>query len=209
MNQGNEKKKTPVRRHPRKVQPGTAPVPSWMRRIHVPTEEQLADWIDAGYPPDDEIVASALHGFDLVWDVPDKFELFRLSDLNHAGPHHGGSTLGEPLRVQVATLSLAGGSFVRSHAPISSNMSGIAEHNFFVHLQAITEDLNLYHIKVIHGSRDGEEKSLVFEATDYPGAAFLQRVRVLRITVHEQDDSEETYATYEVVSDTTYPRSFI
>ena len=192
-----------------KLSPGYKLAPPWMRHVFQPTDAQKQKWAEAGLPPDDEIAASALHGFDVVWGVPDKAEIFRLADEEISlRKELEDRSFPKLLPLRVAEPSMLPGAFRLLHAPIGPGMSDqLYEHNYLVHVQVLTHEIYLAHLKVISGSRSDDSKEIVFEGTEYPGPALRRQVRVIRVTVHEH--SEGSYATFEVLAETTYPRSFI
>lgn len=179
---------------------------SWLRDRHDPTKEYSQKWREMGFPSHVDIVAGFLMSNNLVFGVPDKTELFRLDKVTREGDRmFGGSEWSskdtlhlhyvQPSPVPIVT-------YTQAHPPLGMEMGDIVEVNYNVRLQALVRRMWLVNVRVLHGSEIDDSSKIVFEGTEYPGAAANREIRVVRITVHNADA-----ATWEEVSKTTYPRS--
>lgn len=180
------------------------PIRYWQNQSYEPTAKDKTEWLEEGLPPDDEIVAGFLMNNPLIWGVPNKKEIFRLADLTTESDRGYGENkdlLDGYMLLRTVTVPLPLLTYELAHPPLGG-FHGITEHNYNLRLSVVSVDMLLHHIKVLHGDRRTKTPKIVFEGTDYPGPSARRRVRVIRVTVHE-----EGYATHEVVSETTYPKT--
>ena len=173
----------------------------WRHMKYIPTDEDRTKWQEVGVPPDSDIVGGFLMNNPLVWGVPDKAEIFRLADTVEPRGWNPQVDYENAMHLRYCKPSYAF-DFELIH-PHLTNMSPLMEHNYVVRLQAVTDNMVLTRIKVLHGSRTDDSKAVVFEGTEYPGPMSQRLVRVIRVTVHES--SQDVYATHEIVADTIYP----
>lgn len=181
--------------------------PDWLTHFHQPSDEEQEQWETEGFPPHIEIVAGFLMSNNLVFGVPDKEEIFRLDQLRQDSRRMFGA---EPINLEdrlqlryVQPSPIPSVHYEMAFPPFGQAFGDTVEVSYNVRLQALIRQMVLSHIWVLHGSATDDDPKIVFEATEYPGAAVNQEIRVVRITVHNAD-----YATWEEVSHTVYPRSF-
>lgn len=176
----------------------------WRHDKYAPTEKDREAWKDAGVPPDGDLVGGFLMNNPLVWGVPDKAEIFRLADTVQPRGWEPRIDYKNVVRLRYCESPFA--FWYELAHPHLTSMGDIMEHNYVVRLQAVSKEMVLTRIKVLHGSRDDDSQKMVFEGTEYPGPAGQRQVRLVRIAVHEviHDGSSVTYATYEFIGDTIY-----
>ncbi len=180
----------------------------WRHMMYKPTDDDKETWKDAGVPPDGDIVGGFFMNNPLVWGVPDKAEIFRLADTVESRGWDPQVDYKNVMHLRYCEVPMPLLWYELAH-PHLTGMGDIMEHNYVVRLQAVSKEMVLTRIKVLHGSREDNSQKMVFEGTEYPGPAAQRQVRMVRITVHEvnHDGSGVTYATYEFIGDTIYPRS--
>ena len=179
---------------------------SWLRDRHDLTKEEKSQWDDADFPPHLEIVAGFLMSNNLIFGVPDKKEICRLdmvrkvNERNFGPPEH---FFEDALRLHYVQPSpIPSVYYTLAHPPLGVEMGDIVEVNYNVRLQALIRQMVLTNITLIHGSLTDNDPKIVFEGTELPGPAMHRQIRVVRVTVHTED-----YATWETVSESTYPKS--
>jgi len=177
---------------------------SWLLDRHDTTDEEAKGWEDAGMPSHVDIIAGFLASNDFVYGVPDKAEIFRLHDLARGEEQSlsvqenwSQNTIHlhyvEPSPILAIDHTLA-------HRPMG--LEDIVEVNYNVRLQAIVRKMHLSNIRVEYGNRDGDDPTLVFLGTEYPGPAIHRRIHIVRIEVKTAG-----FGIWKTVSKSTYPKS--
>lgn len=179
---------------------------SWLLDRYEPTEEDTEAWEAAGFPSHIDIVGGFLMSNNFVFGVPDKEELFRLDKRTReetsvfGGPEWSHEDTLRLWYVEPSPLPIVHYAF--AHPPGGMEMGDVVEVNYNVRLQALVRRMWLQNVRVLHGSETDDSPKIVFEGTEYPSAAANRKIRVIRVTVHAPGA-----ATWEMVAESTYPRS--
>lgn len=169
----------------------------WQLEHYEPSDEERQQWAELGIPSEDEFVTSYLGTRRPVWGAPDKETLFRYAD--ETAEDKEDSYWHNTVKLRVVQSGPVFEAYELA-SPLVTTPSGIVEHHFNVHLSVLTVDMYLNRICIVSGERGTPSRAVVFEGTELPGVAYKRRLRIIRVTVHE-----EGYASYEVIASTRYP----